>query len=962
MPLSYQAIESEIEAVEFYDVDGTLWATDANDSSTDGYSGGSIYYNGWFYICGTFRDKLDALGGGNGRRHVGRWNPETDELQLNTTIIESSGAFQRGHQPKILDVGRGDELIIITSDREIKAINLETLELEQEVDGPGGSTNPLLSIDHRVIDGTSYLILTRASTTSSPIYYAAWEPGQSIPTSWTGTTPGGGVQFFTIGLPTVTNHGIVWRGPGVDGGQSNRGIGYIDLTNISSPTKTTLFTDSQGCVGTVATDGSIIFQISFNTTMGGTEPKVRVTGLTEGGVLGTFAAFRWDENANESLQYTPLENAWVTGSSHSIPRPSLMPNGDIIFPHFAHSTIQSNNWPLVRVLDKDSLDVLFFENMLSFEDMDTNESNTIIRELVSWASSPDGTLVATHPRHLDSQNTFNVNLIFWRPTAVTTFEAEIEFDYLPTTLVPFNQQVRLLHGDTEVPTNEWTFKNGTLSTITEFPAIETLYAVRETRTRGSWVNWHGAAHIHRQTDLNSWYNQRLFIFQEICELKELADLLEIDIPTPLTPVRPDTMYMEVTDGAGDPIDISHFEFLPRTMTGGVQHQLELRIQIGLASLILTYTTDETPDTNEWTIDVDGNIVVTVDSGHATADAPLIIERKTRLDRLWYFFRNAESFSSSNVNLVQKQLQFLLEEACALVQLPGDHALGNPLWPRDLNLLLFQGPQGLIKFGQFGWSEDGGILVYVNDILVEDYTIDWDLMEIDLSGLDLDEDDVVHITPGGGSNFVPGWDFGDEQGEEDGDGGGGDYPTTGPPLPPWQPPPPELLGSVAPFYWKGLPLWGDLPDPTAGNNNTVWVGRRFTNNETGQQAIIASVEGGCPHATISDYLSHHPRIGWAFEPETGWSKFDENTTIPCEQNLNFIPSWVADVIASINTLPLGHPARSVANANSLDTFNGIPVSSVREWLMDEGSNLANSVGGLNDPSQITLENYIDWINQ
>jgi len=388
-------------------------------------------------------------------------------------------------------------------------------------------------------------------------------------------------------------------------------------------------------------------------------------------------------------------------------------------------------------------------------------------------------------------------------------------------------------------------------------AGDEVIILRETRSDISYVAFTSISPLNRDRDVMMYYNQRLHLLQEWCELAEVADLIGQPIGFPLDEPLSDAAYSVSGEGVSE-LDIADLNLLP-SIVGPPQSQLEVVGVIGNAETELSYVSDTPSDYLEYTLDGSTVMVDPVWENHS-----IRVRRRTRIDRMWMQLKNASTFSSTQIRVNDLQLQFLLQESCGYPNLPDGHPLANTIFPRPANFLVFTGPGNLINFGQFGWPEGGGIFVFVNDIPLnpEDYDIDWFNFEIVIP--DLQDGDVVVVQPGGGGGTVFGsGNFSGEGNQTPPNSGTGGPP---PQYDPWDAVDPP--GTVAPFVQLAPPA----PD---GLTFIAGYGLICTHPDGRQYAFVNG--GNCPGPNGSTTPSNppqtyqHPIRSYTFDPNTSsWS--------------------------------------------------------------------------------------------
>lgn len=248
---------------------------------------------------------------------------------------------------------------------------------------------------------------------------------------------------------------------------------------------------------------------------------------------------------------------------------------------------------------------------------------------------------------------------------------------------------------------------------------------RETRQDQPWVYPTNAARA-RSFDVYWFYKQMLFILQELCELDEVGSYLPLPIAD--RPVNDYTSGNQsvVHAGGGTTLSYSTIELL--TGIPGAPADVVDRDQIivergdqtdGSSTEWVTLTFSAAPsDETEYSVDESAK---TVTLG-AAEDNDVRIRRTTRLDDLWVDYRTDQpNWNSAFLGLIQKQIKFLIEEACFLPSFYNDSILGNSIFPRAWNWLVFTGGGNNFNIGGPYWGGDGSIFVFDNDLELSEGT-------------------------------------------------------------------------------------------------------------------------------------------------------------------------------------------------------------------------------------------------
>lgn len=255
---------------------------------------------------------------------------------------------------------------------------------------------------------------------------------------------------------------------------------------------------------------------------------------------------------------------------------------------------------------------------------------------------------------------------------------------------------------------------------------------RETRQDRPWVGPtdNGLA-IGRS--LHWYWMQLLYIYQEVCELEELAPLVDFEVAAMQRNDYTSGNQMQFTTG-GSPA--TTFSWDTVELLSGIpgapsdpKHQLLVQRGNATDGTSTAWTTlsylDSPTNANQYSIDP---VAKTITLGDTTT-FDIRIRRVTRKDRLWADIEQVDpiGWNSAIVLLNQRQIQFLGEEACYLPQFYTESLLSNPIFPRAWNWLIFADGGGVFTFGGPSWGGDGSIVVYDNDVLLtegEDYIINF----------------------------------------------------------------------------------------------------------------------------------------------------------------------------------------------------------------------------------------------
>ena len=289
---------------------------------------------------------------------------------------------------------------------------------------------------------------------------------------------------------------------------------------------------------------------------------------------------------------------------------------------------------------------------------------------------------------------------------------------------------------------------------TDITASEKVVIIRETRQDRAWVKPTGGAYANPDHYMD-YFDQGKYICQELAELKKVAT--EIGSPVADVNENPHTstriLYANGTSGTG--ISANTFSYASLDMldisNNGVQLDA-VRTKLGLGGdassyshPIKVYSGDQTDgsstvwspllprisasnnSSSEFTHDSDNKTVIL----GAANTKDIRIERKT--DRwLWCYesanrrYHNgaAPAFNSYAVGQLQKQLQFMFEEADYLPLFFDGSPLNNPIFPRGWNWFNFSGTQNTWPIPGSPWGGDGSIVIYENDVLQNEGTDYW----------------------------------------------------------------------------------------------------------------------------------------------------------------------------------------------------------------------------------------------
>lgn len=296
--------------------------------------------------------------------------------------------------------------------------------------------------------------------------------------------------------------------------------------------------------------------------------------------------------------------------------------------------------------------------------------------------------------------------------------------------------------------------NPTIQFSTDITASEKVVIIRETRQDRAWVKPTGGAYANPDHYMD-YFDQGKYICQELAELKKVAT--EIGSPVADVNENPHTstriLYANGTSGTG--ISANTFSYASLDMldisNNGVQLDA-VRTKLGLSGSVSSnghpikvYYGDQTDgsstvwspllpvisaenNTNtEFTHDSDNKTVIL----GAANTKDIRIERKT--DRWLWCYESANrryhngatpAFNSYAVGQLQKQLQFMFEEADYLPLFFDGSPLNNPIFPRGWNWFNFSGTQNTWPIPGSPWGGDGSIVIYENDVLQNEGTDYW----------------------------------------------------------------------------------------------------------------------------------------------------------------------------------------------------------------------------------------------
>ena len=267
-------------------------------------------------------------------------------------------------------------------------------------------------------------------------------------------------------------------------------------------------------------------------------------------------------------------------------------------------------------------------------------------------------------------------------------------------------------------------------TITIDPAPDNLSdkvtLFRETRQDRPWVRPYGGARASGKS-LHFFWTQLLYIYQEMCELSDLAALTGLPIAEPVTNPFVGASIVDAGGTSRSTISYAELELLEGIPGAPIDPIDQLIVELGDqtdgSSTIWTPTTFVILDASAKTLQLQSG------GGANPTSLDVRVRRSTKIDALWVDIETTGpiGWNSAVVTLLQKQMRFLREEACLLPRFYEGHVLTNSIFPRAWNYLTFVGAGATFRFGGPSWGGDGAIVVYQNDLpLVEgtDYEIVW----------------------------------------------------------------------------------------------------------------------------------------------------------------------------------------------------------------------------------------------
>ena len=362
----------------------------------------------------------------------------------------------------------------------------------------------------------------------------------------------------------------------------------------------------------------------------------------------------------------------------------------------------------------------------------------------------------------DSGSPTTLNITFDRPRAVSAFgwargtgsavintmQVEVNTGGLDMiqadrVFVLAGSQTGLLTGDYTVPTNydpdvdllfievaaslatEWDMaKNPVIDVVPVLTVDQRITIWRETRQDRPHNPPRSGARVDGE-NLHWYFMQRLFIMEDVCEYRDLSNFLDF--------------------GLYDTVDLFDFT-VGNQIQNHLNHSTEDEFSFGAIALltgipgatnlgdqIIVERGDQTDGTSTvWTLESDTlytvnstTLLVTLDS---TTGDDIRIRRQTKNDDLWFDMRSrppAWNILALGVNMTQ--IKYLVEEACFIPRFFDGSLLGNTIFPREWNWLIYKGTALFHIFGGPFWTGDGAITVWDNDLPLTDppdYTTLW----------------------------------------------------------------------------------------------------------------------------------------------------------------------------------------------------------------------------------------------
>lgn len=255
-----------------------------------------------------------------------------------------------------------------------------------------------------------------------------------------------------------------------------------------------------------------------------------------------------------------------------------------------------------------------------------------------------------------------------------------------------------------------------------------IVLMRETRQDRPWVKPVGVSNADPE-GLMVYFDQLLFIIQDLCELNELSNFFSVGVANFNANdfTGGSQTQSHSLSGESGPFSYSTVELLD-TLPGA---QLDDRHQIIVESkattsdvwTVLSYNAAPNDET-KYSVDSSAKTITLGD----TTSGDLRIRRVTRTDRYWYDPRNGQpGWNSLGINATQRQARMMIEEACYIPQFYAESPLSNSIFPRGWNWFLFVGTREQWTIGGPVWGGGGEVIIFKNNVLqVEgtDYEVEW----------------------------------------------------------------------------------------------------------------------------------------------------------------------------------------------------------------------------------------------
>lgn len=326
-------------------------------------------------------------------------------------------------------------------------------------------------------------------------------------------------------------------------------------------------------------------------------------------------------------------------------------------------------------------------------------------------------------------------------TAFSSFPVTL----LPLEVAPPEDQIRIFVDKTEIlfrdlkslspaSTNYWTYSTDsgslvvTLSDDITIDSSSRITIVRQTKGNSPWV-YPVPGSKARPEEFMIFYDQIMFIVQEMCELEEIGnDVLGFfTVPEPNPYTAGNQMQLDVGGSSRATVGYDEIELMPAWIG-----QIATGAWTGVdeAQLIVEVGDQEDGTSTEWTevdasdrtVDVD-NETVTITTGAVTED--IRVRRNTDKTRWWYDPRTAKpGWNTMGITAIEKQAQFLLEEICFIPEMLDLNPLATRRFPMH-RYFVYSGTQNDWRVP--GWDGDGPtVYIWKNDVLLDedtDFTID-----------------------------------------------------------------------------------------------------------------------------------------------------------------------------------------------------------------------------------------------